>query len=286
MADWTKIGLVEGWKVKRDRGGYTLAATVTAATRAALPARGDRPPLTGQCAVDARYATYVVDDVETVPVTPVGPFIAAITVKAWLGSSGAPSGDSLLKENHYEAGYMDFHIQPEWCGLRKYTDSSKAIKHVSPPSGFEPGSWISAISGDAPGTWTQWAAGASQARGVSGSPFTRMIHPRLADTTIRFLTMSVDFYTRERSDGLERWGGFAGVVPVNSLPAWLKIPGGDNRWRLDDEKATGERDTTGGAKLLHVTRVLLGIPSACKDASGNRAEWDQGVIGQRDWSDL
>jgi hypothetical protein len=287
MPDWTKISLVEGWKIRRDRDGYTLTATVTAATGAVLPNRGDGLPLTGQCAVAATFASYVVNEVEIAPVTPVGPYIAAITAKAWLGSSGGSAGgDSLLKETRYSGGYMDFHVQPDWCGLRKAGDSGKALGHRSPPSGFVPGAWISAVSGDAPGAWAAWKAAVSDGRSIAGSPFTKMLHPRLADTTVRFLTMTVDFYNREGSHGLEKWGGFSGVVPVNSLPNWLKIPGGNNRWRLYDESIEAARDTSGGARLLHVSRVLLGVPPSCKTAAGARAEWDQAVIGQRNWGEL
>ena len=43
---------------------------------------------------------------------------------------------------------------------------------------------------------------------------------------------------------------------------------------------------TDGRRILSVTRVLLGIPSGFKDMEGNRCQWNDNALGQKDWGDL
>ena len=101
---------------------------------------------------------------------------------------------------------------------------------------------------------------------------------------MRFLAVTVKF-NRLEGNGIEDWANFHGVVPVSSMPSWVKIPHGDNRWRLWDESFEMTKDTD-GKRILSVTRVLLGIPSGFKDMEGNRCQWNDVALGQRDWGDL
>ena len=66
------------------------------------------------------------------------------------------------------------------------------------------------------------------------------MQPGLADTTLRFLSVTVTFHVKETSVGLKSGAAFSGIVPVNSFPKWIAIPGGDNRWRLYDEEIERE----------------------------------------------
>jgi len=283
MATWDGWTIIDGWKVAHTRDGYTLTAQFFSKSRDNAPARSSAVPRTGLNAVPAGFTAYKVSDVEIAPVSSAGPYIIQVTVKAGLGSSGVGNtGDTLLKTNSLVAGYTDFHIRPAWCGLKPAPEGT-AAKTVN---GWNTGKWASAAIGDGKDTWTAWAAAFSAGSGIHGSPFTKMVNPRLADDTLRFLQVTVTFYAKETTDGLENWGGFSGVVPINSMPSWITIPGGDNRWRLFDEEISRETETDGSTKLFKITRVLLGIPNAAKNCSGTRLEWDQSKIGQKDWSKI
>ena len=283
MATWDGWTILDGWRVAHGPDGYTLTAQFFAKTRANAPIRSSVVPKSGANAVPTGFASYKVSDVEIAPVSSVGPFVIQVTAKAGLGSSGVGNpGDSLLKTNSMVAGYADFHIRPAWCGLKPAPEGT-AAKTVN---GWNTGKWASAAIGDGKDTWTAWAAAFSAGSGIHGSPFTKMVNPRLADETLRFLQVTVTFYAKETTGGLENWGGFSGVVPINSMPRWITIPGGDNRWRLFDEEISRETETDGSTKLFKITRVLLGIPNAAKDCGGTRLEWDQSEIGQKDWSKI
>ena len=121
---------------------------------------------------------------------------------------------------------------------------------------------------------------------LEGTPFSKPVNSRLSEIDLRFLTVTVDYYERWNSRTVENWGGFAGIVPVNSMPGWLVIPQGDNRWRLVDESLEECMDTDGRRKLVKRHRALLGIPPAAVDWQGDRLEWNQAVFGQKDWGDL
>ena len=281
MADWSKVKIIDGWRVARDRSGFTLTAQMHSDTREALPKRGDTLPYTGINAPPAGFISYVVSEIDTVPVSSAGPYLAQVNARAWLGSSGsADSGKSLLATNNLRAGYMDFQCKARWSALQKNPGGEGTSEDTYGIQGY----WVSAIPGDQMSSWNQWKA--TLPKPESGCPFRKRPHPRHADENIRMLLMTVDYYEREKKEGLEKWGGFSGIVPINSMPKWLTIPGGDNRWRLWDENVERAMDTDGSTRLLHVTRMLMGIPPAFKDVYGDRMEWDQDVIGQRDWSDL
>lgn len=283
MATWDGWTILDGWRVAHGPDGYTLTAQFFAKTRSNAPIRSSAVPRLGINAVPTGFTSYKVSDVEIAPVSSVGPYVIQVTAKAGLGSSGVGNtGDSLLKTNSLVAGYADFHIRPAWCGLKPAPEGT-AAKTVN---GWNTGKWASAAIGDGKDTWTAWAAAFSAGSGIHGSPFTKMVNPRLTDDTLRFLQVTVTFYAKETTDGLENWGGFSGVVPINSMPSWITIPGGDNRWRLFDEEISRDTETDGSTKLFKITRVLLGIPNAAKDCSGARLQWDQSEIGQKDWSKI
>lgn len=283
MATWDGWTIIDGWNVTHTREGYTLTAQFFSKSRDHAPSRSSAVPVSGQNAVPPAFASYKVSEVATSPVSSVGPWVIQVTAKAGLGSSGVGNtGDTLLKTNSLSSGYMDFHMQPGWCGLRQAPASAKPTT----VSGWNTGKWASAVSGDGPDGWGSWSAAAAAGNSISGSPFTRMVKPSLADVTMRFLQIEVSFYVKETKEGLSSWGGFSGIVPVNSMPAWITIPGGDNRWRLFDEKVAREVETDGRTWLFKVDRTLLGIPNAAKDCVGGRLQWSQDEIGQRDWNDL
>lgn len=281
MATWDGWTILDGWRVAHGPDGYTLTAQFFAKTRDNAPIRSSAVPRLGINAVPAGFNAYKVSDVEIAPVSSVGPYVIQVTAKAGLGSSGVGNtGDSLLKTNSLVAGYADFHIRPAWCGLKPAPEGTIA----QTIGGWNTGKWASAAIGDGKDTWTAWAAATSG--GVHGSPFTKMVNPRLADDTLRFLQVTVTFYAKESTGGLANWGGFSGVVPISSMPSWITIPGGDNRWRLFDEEISRETETDGSTKLFKITRVLLGIPNIAKDYSSTRLQWDQSVIGQKEWSKI
>ncbi len=283
MATWDGWTILDGWRVAHGPDGYTLTAQLFSKSRDNAPGRGSPVPVVGINAVPAAFRAYKVSEVDFAPVSSAGPFVIQVKARAGLGSSGAGNtGDSLLKTNSMVAGYADFHIRPAWCGLKPAPEGTIA----QTIGGWNTGKWASAAIGDGKDTWTAWAAAFSAGSGIHGSPFTKMVNPRLADNTLRFLQVTVTFYAKETTDGLENWGGFSGVVPINSMPSWITIPKGNNRWRLFDEEISRETETDGSTKLFKITRVLLGIPNAAKDCSGTRLEWDQSEIGQKDWSKI
>jgi hypothetical protein len=281
--DWTKIKIIDGWTVGRNAGGYTLTAQLHAPSRDHFPSRGDKLPATGLNAVPRQFIAYRVSDVQVVPLSAAGPFLAQVTATGGIQPKHF-NGDanSILSRTELRTGYMDYHLQPEWSAIRAGSGDKWPKKTIS---GWNTGKWVSALD-DKQGEWTNWLEAVNNYRNIKGSPFTRFVQPGLADTTIRFLVVTVMFHVKEGSHGLEKWGGFSGIVPVNSFPKWIAIPGGDNRWRLHDEEIERVVETDGATPLFQIRRILLGIPNQAKDAYGNRLEWDQTEIGQRDWEDL
>jgi len=282
MATWDGWLIIDGWHVGHGADGVTLTAQLFSKSRDNAPGRGSPVPVAGPNMVPTAYRAYKVSEVDFAPVSSAGPFVIQVKARAGLGSSGAGNtGGTLLKTNSMVTGYADFHIKPAWCGLKAAPEGAKAqsLKGYD----WHTGKWASAAVGDGPGQWANWLKAATGGWGVKGSPFTKMVNPRLADDTLRFLQVTVTFYAKETADGLENWGGFSGIVPVNSMPKWIAIPGGDNRWRLWDEEYHRDTEVDGSTGLFKITRVLLGIPPAAKDCSGARLQWDQNEIGQRDW---
>ena len=283
MAVWDGWTIIDGWRVTHTRDGYTLSAQFFSKSRDNVPTRAAAVPRNGINAVPAEFSSYKVSDVEIAPVSSAGPFVIQVTAKAGLGSSGlGNTGDTLLKSNSLTASYTDFHIRPSWCGLKP----APADARPTTVNDWNTGKWASAIAGDGKGSWTQWRAAFTNGVGVQGSPFTRMVKPSLADDTLRFLQVTVSFYAKETTAGLANWGDFSGVVPIRSMPAWITIPGGDNRWRLFEEEISRETETDGRTQLFKITRVLLGIPNIAQDCAKRRLQWDQTKIGQRDWDKL
>lgn len=280
--DWTKVKIIDGWAINRTAGGYTLTAQLHSATRDYFPGRGDKVPSTGVNAVPKQFVAYRISDVQTAALSAAGPYLAHVTASGGLAPKHF-SGDanSILSQTDLRAGYMDYHLQPEWSALK--AGSGEWRKRTL--DGWHTGKWVSALD-DIQGIWANWGAAVLDQRSIKGSPFTKFVQPGLADSTLRFLSVTVTHHAKETTDGLEKWGGFSGVVPVNSFPKWIAIPGGDNRWRLYDEEIERVIETDGSTVLFKVTRVLLGIPNQAKDAYGARLQWNQDEIGQRDWDDL
>lgn len=283
MATWDGWTIIDGWNVSHSPDGYTLTAQFYAKVNANVPFRGATMPTIGINAVPGAFRAYKVAEVTIAPVSAAGPFVAQVTAKAGLGSSGAGNtGTSLLKTNSLEAGYADYHIRPAWCGLKPAPEGTVA-KTIGE---WNTGKWSSAAVGDGKDVWTAWSAAVLAGTTIDGSPFTKIVNPRLADKTMRFLQVTVSFYAKETTSGLENWGGFSGVVPVSSMPTWITIPGGDNRWRLFDENITRDTETDGSTRLFKINRVLLGIPNQARDSSGTRLQWNQSEIGQKDWAKI
>lgn len=281
--DWNKISIIDGWEIVRDGRGYTLSAQFHAPSRDVLPDKGDKLPSSGKNAPPGRFVAYRVTEVQSVPLTGAGPYIAQVTAGGGLTPGhfgGAP--DSVLSQTELQAGYMDYHIHPGYAALRAGEDDTHKGMVFD---GWHSGKWLSALDAR-PGDWVNWAKAIANENGVKGSPFRRLAHPSLADRTMRFLVVTATFHRKEDKHGLEKWGGFSGIVPVRSFPDWVAIPGGDNRWRLYDEEIDRVMETDGKTVLFRVRRTLLGIPPAAKDVYGNRMQWEQQSIGQRDWGDL
>jgi hypothetical protein len=271
--DWKKVSMVEGWTIRRDQSGYTLTAQVYASDPDALPTRGSSLTTASglTCAVPSQFKAYLVNDVEITPLTGIGPYLATVTARAHLSASGNKS-DSLLSQNSVSAGYQDFHIKPSYCALKDHDggDSTKPIGER----------WMSAFANDASATtWNSW-----KTKTLPDCPFKYRPHNRFADETLRFLAVTVRFNQLE-GDGIEDWANFQGVIPVGSIPSWIRIPRGENRWRLWDETYEMGKDTD-GKRILRATRVLLGIPSFFKDEIGRRCEWDDDKLGQKKWGSL
>lgn len=279
--DWTKIKIIDGWDVARNASGYTLTAQLWSTDRDYFPSRGDKLPITGVNAVARQFVAYRITDVQTTALSSAGPYLAQVTASGGLAAKHSGAAFDTLSQTDLRAGYMDYHLQPEWSALK--AGSGEWRKRTL--DGWHTGKWVSALD-DIQGIWANWGAAVLDQRSIKGSPFTKFVQPGLADSTLRFLSVTVTHHAKETTDGLEKWGGFSGVVPVNSFPKWIAIPGGDNRWRLYDEEIERVIETDGSTVLFKVTRVLLGIPNQAKDAYGARLQWNQDEIGQRDWDDL
>lgn len=283
MPKWDDVHMIDGWVVQQTSAGIELTASLWAYTREAFPVRGDVLPAKGPCRPQTQYLSYRIREITTTQLTGAGPFLASVTAGHSVGATTAGRGDRLLDQTSLRTGYADFQILPEWCGLRPApgTTTPKRLRGE-----WDTGKWASAIAPDPSGTWDAWLDAYDSGRSIEGSPFRRIINPHFADTTQRFLQATATCHFKETSSGLERWGGFQGIVPANSFPSWLSLPGGDNRWRLYDEEIEQLYDNDGRTRLLKATRTLLGVPPSVTDSTGNRAQWDQTTIGQRDWSDL
>ena len=270
--NWRNVIMVDGWSIRRDSDGYTLTAQVYAKSMGDLPTRGSKLT-TGDstCAVPSQFKAYLITEAETTPLTTVGPYLATLTAKAHLSASGMTS-DSLLSQNSVTAGYQDFHIEPWYCCLKE--------RNAASPVGYVGDRFDSAIPNDSSGS--RWNA--SPLAVFAGCPFRYRPHYRHAGQTLRFLAVTVKF-NRLEGNGIENWANFQGIIPVSSMPSWIKIPHGDNRWRLWDETYEMGKDTN-GKRILSVTRVLLGIPSSFRDMAGDRCQWNQSSLGQKDWGDL
>ena len=270
--DWKKIHLVDGWKIRRDDSGYTLTASVYAEKMDDLPTRGNTVP-TGNlgCAVPNQFKSYLVTEVEITPLTSVGPWLADVTAKAHLSASGKMS-DSLLSQNSVSAGFQDFLVKPWYCAVRDRGESDEWS-----PVGDR---FVSLFEDDKSGS--KWNGNLK--RIIPGCPFKNRPHIKHAGETIRFLAVTVKF-NRLEGNGIEDWANFHGIVPVSSMPSWIKIPHGDNRWRLWDETYEMGKDTN-GKRILSVTRVFLGIPSGFVEQEGGRCQWNQSLLGQKNWGDL
>ena len=281
MADWSKITLLDGWTVQRDENGYTLTVQAYAESMGVFPTRYEAVPTTGRCAVPSQFAKFRFAEVTIRPLTSAGPWLADLTAKAHL-TAHSTKKDSLLYQSSVSGGYMDFLVKLSYCRLKEATNGSD-----NPPSGM-PSNFVSAFNDDAPKgdgtyTWTAWRA--NDANTVpSKCPFSTRPHYKFAGENVKLLAVTVSFNKRE-GDGLEDWAAFSGIVPVSSMPSWIKIPHGDNRWRLWDESL--EYSTDGdGKRILRVRRVLLGIPNGFRDMKGNRIQWNQSLLGQKKWGDL
>ena len=274
MADWNQCRLLaDGWTVRRDSSGYTLSAEVYAKTRDALPIRGAYVPVSGPCAVPGQFASYVVTESEIRQLTPVGPFIASLTVRSWLGVASGAFSDSLMHQRTVSTGYMDYHIKPSWLFLRKRQSDAAHPQII--------GGYVSTVKGESSAQWSSNHHSPSDA-----CPFSTRPHKRFCDRTIRFLQITATYYVQQRPSELRSWGKFAGIIPVRSMPSWLTPPGGDNRWRLYEEHLESERDTNGLTRLYRVTRILIGIPSNFVNYNNRRCQWDKSKVGQRDWNDI
>ena len=238
-----------------------------------LPTRGSSLTTNSAytCAVPSQFKAYLITEAEITPLTVVGPYLASLTAKAHLSASGMTS-DSILSQNSVSAGFQDFLVKHRYCCVKKLEEGAKPVA-----SGC---SWMSNFANDKSARIYR-----SDLLAVyPGCPFKRRPHWRHADDNMRFLAVTVKF-NRIEGNGIEDWANFHGVVPVSSMPSWIKIPHGDNRWRLWDESFEMAKDTD-GKRILSVTRVLLGIPSGFKDMEGNRCQWNDDAIGQKNWGDL
>lgn len=283
MVDWNEVHMIDGWTVSKTSSGTELTCQLWATTREVFPTRGTPLPATGSCMPPITYISYRIKDISTVKLSGAGPYLAQVTATGRWGADNKDDGEGvLLAQKNRRMAYTDFHILPEWCGLRPGPATTKPTKIDL----WSTGKWASAIEGEETGKWVKWEAGYKGHDGIYGSPFRRMLNPTLADTTQRFLTVICSFYIKETTSGLENWAAFGGIVPINSMPKWIQIPGGDNRWRVYDEELEDAVEEDGRTKLFKVTRTLLGVPNIVKDSTDSRAEWEQAVIGQKDWADI
>lgn len=249
-ANWNKITLLDSWTIQRDENGYTLTAQAYAESMDVFPTRYDPVPTSGASAVPSQFAKYRFSEVVLHPLTSVGPWVADLTAKAHL-TDHSIHRDSPLYQASVSGGYMDFFVTYEHCG---YKDQEE---YEDPES---------------------------SAYRRPNSPFNSLPDRKFANQNVKFLAVNVNFNKRE-GQGLEEWAAFSGIIPVKSMPSWIKIPHGEDRWRLWDE--TLEYTKGGdGSRLLKVRRVLLGIPGFFKNIDGDRVQWSQGLLGQKDWGDL
>lgn len=283
MADWTNIKMIDGWATQQTANGIELSAQLWASTREAFPVRGDAMPARGSCTPPARYLSYRLRDISVTKLSGAGPYLAQVTFGHNVGVTTAGRGDRILDQTSLQAGYMDFHVLPEWCALRP-APSSVTPKRIE--GAWDTGKWASAVNGDAAGNWDNWTTAYNAGIDISGSLFRNFLNPHFADTTQRFLQVTVTFHVKETSAGLEKWGGFSGVVPVSSMPSWIAIPTGISRWRLFDEEIERVIENDGKTRLFKVMRVLLGVPGHVTDSTGARARWSTAALGEREWDDL
>lgn len=237
--DWKKVTLTEGWTIHSGNSETTLTAKFYAMKREDLPQYADFV-----CAdrgsvncVPAGFENFKISEVETDPLTIVGPYIASVTARPWLKSMTGRT-KSLTSQTSFTMDIIEETVAPEISMKRKY------------------------------------------------SPFKKETRVDFVKQKISFMLVTAIYYVK-KTKLAGAWGSFSGIVPKNSFPNWLKdLPGGNNRWRLRREKLEQCLDNDGRTNLYKVTRELLGIPDSFVDKSGNRMEWNQAVIGQRDWNDI
>ena len=219
------------------------------------------------------------------PLTVVGPWTADLTARAFVSAHTSKS-DSLLSQSTVSGGYMDFHVKPSYCRLQQIQGAKSS--ETNRPSGMA-SNLVSTFNADAPKdngdgeySWSRWHEQWDTIH--ANCPFRKCPHYMFAGENVKFLAVTVSYNKRE-GKGLAEWGSFSGIIPVSSMPSWIKIPGGDNRWRLWDEQLEYSNDND-GARILRVRRVLLGIPDIFVDMNGDRCQWNQTVIGQKNWDDI
>ena len=248
-ANWSKITLLDSWTIQRDENGYTISAQAYAESMSVFPTRHDPVPSSGPSAVPSQFTKYRFSEVVIHPLTSVGPWVADLTAKAHL-TDHSTHKDSPLYQSKVMGGYMDFFVTYEHCG---YKDQEDYENH-------------------------------GHASRRSNSPFNSLPDRKFANQNWKFLAVTVNFNKRE-GQGLEEWAAFSGIIPVKSMPSWIKIPHGEDRWRLWDEQLEYTRGDD-GSRLLKVHRVLLGIPGFFKNIHGERVPWSQENLGPKDWGDL
>lgn len=249
-ANWNKITLLDGWTVQRDENGYTLTVQAYAEAMDVFPTRFDPVPISGPSAVPSQFTKFKFTEVSIHPLTSVGPWIADLTAKSHI-TAHSTHKDSLLYQASVSGSYMDFFVTWRHCGY----ESEEDFNQKNPNRAVR-----------------------------SDSPFNSCVARKFANQNVKFLAVTVNYNKREGS-GLEEWASFTGIIPVRSMPSWIKIPHGEDRWRLWDETLEYSTDKD-GARILKVRRVLLGIPGTFVNMDGNRVQWSQSRLGQKDWGDL
>ena len=254
---WDNLTLSEPWTVSEDVSGVTLSAVFYAPykdgrgnpAQATFPVRYDRLPQSGLSAPPAAYRLYVVDTIEATLLTPAGPW--QVAVRASRMGYGFSSRKTLRQEHSVAVTYSDYSIDPS------------NYMYLAELAG------CSLDDGD-----DSLAKALAKLNGNEPFPLAH-----------RFLSASTVHHIRYSDHTMETWGTFSGITPVRAVPSWLTLPGGDNRWRLVDERLEEVTDNDGKTRLLKVSRTLLGIANSCA-LKGRRCTWNQSLVGQRNWDDI
>ena len=102
--DWSQCRLVQGgWTVRQDHTGYTVTGSLYANSPHVFPHRGDKLQY-----VAGNFANFYVSEVEVVPLTSEGPFVANVTARPTLLEND--SSGSLKREHSCELGISPYPV--------------------------------------------------------------------------------------------------------------------------------------------------------------------------------